>query len=82
MLVIVTWLRRPAPQALSTGLSSIAADLPPFTFCTSVGCRYSFAYAVRGRLGSFLGVFRERPRRRKSLNYLKKQLLAFTELEK
>jgi hypothetical protein len=72
MLIIVAWLRRPAPKALAAGLPSIAADLPPFALRTSVGSRYTFRDAVGSGFGSFLGVFREGPRWRKSLDCCEK----------
>jgi hypothetical protein len=80
MFIVIAWLWRTAAKTLPTGLSSIAANLPSFAFCTGMRSRNSFRNTVRRWFGSFLGVFGERPRWRKSLDCEKKQWSAYSAL--
>lgn len=46
MLIVEAWLRRSTTEALTAGLSTVAADLAPLAFCACVGSCDSFRETV------------------------------------
>ena len=77
MFVIITWLWRPTPQALSTRLTSVTSDLTSFTFSASMWSSNSLSYTIMRRFWGILWLLQGWARRRKALNWRKSQLLEY-----